>query len=479
MMPLLKLEPSWLPPGTMVGPWKVQAYHRGGSFGAVFRAVLAGRAHRGPVALKMACLPFDPRFKREAELLSRIHHPSVPKLLWSGEWKHPDGAAYPYLVMEWVEGVSLYEWAERFIPSSQEASRVLAQVARALVATHAVDGVHRDVKGANILVSTSSGRAFLTDFGAGSYPGAEPLTREGLPPGTDNYRTPEAWEFELHRPRNSTATYQAQPADDVFALGVSAYRLVTGRYLPPVEVREEQRGPGRLEWTPPQPPQELNARVELELSALILRMLSVRPEERPTASELAKALEKADKNPAPGADQPLFAPKERKGAAAEASAEQREAQELEEAHAPVGWALARVHVPAWMLACAVFVGVVGALAVGWALRHGREGGARIAGEDQSASSPVGLGDTGLTVPAAQGAQRSTRDSLGLPMPKEPLEGQRRAPDCRPPLEITINGGCWVEARHATPPCGDVSYEWKGSCYVPNYHPPRQPTSEPP
>jgi eukaryotic-like serine/threonine-protein kinase len=71
-----------------------------------------------------------------------------------------------------------------------------------------------------------------------------------------------------------------------------------------------------------------------------------------------------------------------------------------------------------------------------------------------------------------------RVSLGVPMPEEPLEGQRRAPHCKPPLE-TINGGCWVESRTAKPPCGDLAYEWKGNCYVPYFNPPRKPTSEPP
>jgi serine/threonine protein kinase len=243
MMPWLKLDPSWLPSGTLIGPWKVKAFHGGGAFSAVFRAVRARREHGGWVALKVASSPWDPRFQREAVLLSRIRHPGVPRFLGRGEWKHPDGAAYPFVVMEWVEGVPLYEWAAQSHPSAEELCRVLTQLAWALEATHAAEGVHRDVKGDNIRIVPSGLRAVLMDFGAGNYTGAARLTREGFPPGTDTYRSPEAWEFALHRPRNSTAVYEARPADDVFALGVSAYRLVTGTYPPPMDVREEEAGP--------------------------------------------------------------------------------------------------------------------------------------------------------------------------------------------------------------------------------------------
>ncbi len=473
MMPWLKLDPSWLPPGTEVGPWKVQAHHGGGAFGVVFRAVLAAREHGGPVALKVACSPWDPRFRREVELLSRIEHPSVPRLLGQGEWKHPDGTLYPYLVMEWVEGVPLYEWAARFKPPSREVLRVLAQVGWALEATHAVGGVHRDVKGDNIQVSPTGSRAFLTDYGAGHYVGAAPLTREGFAPGTPNYRSPEAWEFALHRPRNAPSAYKAQPADDVFALGVSAYRCVTGEYPPPVDVREEETGPGQLVWTAPRPPRELNPRVSPELSALILRMLSQRPEERPAARELAEALAEAAKKAGPEADRSLFAPRPTEDLAGQPPTEQPQGKRGAAVQATARWRLAGVRVPAWMAACAVLGGLLGAVAVGWGMRSAwdEEEGVRAPG-------PVGVGDTSLTLPVAPEEELSSRESLGLPMPDKPLEGQRRAPHCRPPGEVAINGGCWIAMRDMKPPCGDLFYEWKGGCYVPHHSRSREPTSEP-
>jgi len=80
---------AFLPPGPVVGPWQVRAGASCGVHGAVYRAVPVGKPRSQPVALKLALWPGDPRFAREVELLSRTRHPSVPRLLDSGEWRHP------------------------------------------------------------------------------------------------------------------------------------------------------------------------------------------------------------------------------------------------------------------------------------------------------------------------------------------------------------------------------------------------------
>src|SRR5687768_8028057 len=92
----------------------------------------------------------------------------------------------------------LYEWAQAFFPSSRQVLRVPADLARALEATHAAGGVHRDVKGDNVLVRLEDGQVFLTDFGSGNYPGAAMLTWQVFPPGTPPYRSPEAYRFALN-----------------------------------------------------------------------------------------------------------------------------------------------------------------------------------------------------------------------------------------------------------------------------------------
>jgi hypothetical protein len=475
MLPEQKLDPFTLRPGTQVGPWKVKSFEGGGAYGLVFRAVKAGDEQAGEVALKVACYPEDPRFQREVELLSRTHHPSVPRLLDHGLWQQPGGAAHPYLVMAWVEGLPLYTWAERSNPSSREVLQVLGQLAGALEATHAAGGMHRDVKGGNILVSLKGLRAVLMDFGAGTYSGAAPLTKGALPPGTEGYRSPEALEYALQRPRGATESYVARPADDVFALGVCAYRLVTGWYLPPVEVRDEGLGPWRLDWRVPRPPMEMNPRVESPLDELILRMLARRPEERPSAMELAKALEQAARDAGPLADGPLF--KSVEPVAVENSAPVRS-----QASTSVRRESARERRRAWATyaACALLGAVVSAVAVGKGLWSGQQTrGGEVEQLAPGKEEPVGLGDTGLTPPAASVKDASGSMPPSRPVPQTPLKDQRRAPHCVPDVEVTIHGGCWIVVPPIKPPCGEQFYEWQGACYMPSPTRLRQPTSQPP
>src|SRR5512140_3480658 len=147
--PLSEVDPLCLPVGMRVGPWRVKGWGGRGSYGTLYRVEREGHEEDGSFALKLAISPGDPRFEREAHLLSLIRSPHVPRLVAKGAWEHPSGT-YPYLVMEWIDGEPLYMWAQRRNPSLGQSLRVLAQVARALEATHAAGGVHRDVKGDNV-----------------------------------------------------------------------------------------------------------------------------------------------------------------------------------------------------------------------------------------------------------------------------------------------------------------------------------------
>ncbi len=226
----LALHPALLPPGSVLGSWRVQAWAGGGAHGAVYRAVPHHNEHASRVALKLALLPEDPRFARERELLSRSHHPSIPCLVDQGSWQSPSGTLHPFLVLQWVDGEPLYELARFHAPAPARVRRWLAQLAQALAALHAQGAVHRDLKGDNVLVRRSDDRAILMDFGTGLYPGAVALTPAMGFPGTPLYRSPQSWLFEIQFHGSTTARYRPCAADDLYALGVTACRLLTGEY---------------------------------------------------------------------------------------------------------------------------------------------------------------------------------------------------------------------------------------------------------
>jgi serine/threonine protein kinase len=98
--------------GSTVGPWLLQEHVGSGSFGIVYRAQRAEQPDSPPVAVKMARRPNDPRFEREAELLRRCVHPSIPRFVELGFWPGPEQLRYPYITMECVQGPTLYRWLQ-------------------------------------------------------------------------------------------------------------------------------------------------------------------------------------------------------------------------------------------------------------------------------------------------------------------------------------------------------------------------------
>jgi eukaryotic-like serine/threonine-protein kinase len=508
------VDPAALPPGTEVGSWQLRAWQGRGSYGAVYRAARIGHPQAAPVALKLALHAWDERFAREVSLLSRIRHPSVPRLLGHGLWKHPTRpVAFPYLVMEWRDGVPLYEWAHARNPTSRQVMRLLAQVARGLEATAAAHGVHRDVKGDNVLVQTAPDRAVLVDFGSAYHRGASPLTWN-LPPGTPRYRSPEAWMFTQQSTRPPSARYAFRASDDVFALGVSAYRLVTDEYPPPTDPAHPLSGCWAAEGLGPRAPRELNARVAPALDGLILRMVSVEPAQRGTAGTLAEALERAAAGAGPEADVPLFQeeflepeawppedaaaavslghrPRYRDAALLKATA-QRDAAEREEFLRREAEALARAEAPTEQVLPHAFpreflqclsVAVLGVTVVLWAGSEVRPwlqpgfmpGHAGTSGSGLEDGGTVGVGDASLTVTAPLGTPFPP--GIRLDMPPGPLQGQRRPPCGKG--EVEIRKGCWVKIAAQPEDCEDYAYEWKGACYIPMAPSKRPATSDSP
>ncbi|KFA93728.1 hypothetical protein Q664_07475 [Archangium violaceum Cb vi76] len=269
-------------PGTVVAGFTIEGLLASGSFGTVYRARREGR----PFAIKLVSLA--PRGDREVDALRRMRHPNVVGFHGYGLWPEEQPHSL-VLALELVEGLPLDQWVQEVNPTALDlVGRVLLPLALTLADVHALGVVHRDVKEANIIVRQSDGQPVLVDFGAAGLEGAPRLT-QWMPPGTPEYRSPETlrfgrqWEGE---------PYQMGPAEDLWALGVVTYGLLT-RMLPFGDRHDPGMVRAILEKTPPAP-DELNPRVPRSLSELCMRMLEKEPEDRyADARALAEALSTA------------------------------------------------------------------------------------------------------------------------------------------------------------------------------------------
>jgi serine/threonine protein kinase len=411
----------------------------------------------------------DPRFLREAGLLRRVPHPHIPRLYDFGLWDHPAGP-FPYLVMEWIEGQSLYAWAHGRVLSSRQMMRVLAPMAEALATTHAVDAVHRDVKGDNMLVRLEDSHPMLLDFGAGNFRGAPILTREVLPPGTPGYRSPEALQFQERFWRTPGARYEPGPTDDLYALGVTAYRLVTGAYPPswvPAEVRKHEPSFP----TPASEPPEKWVTVCPELAGIIRRLLSEAPHARGNAAQIAEELNAGVMDAGSQADEPI---------ALRPAAEQVVRRSRPRTSRPVRTSRSWLATVAGLTATA---GVVMVLVLNGEKDAGQqetplpdEDWARVKQKEDREDAGTSLATEAVAIRVQVEQPRPTDEGLRKQVPKKPLPGQAQAP-CKQRNEVEINGGCWIRPEVSTPPCGVREYEWGGRCYYPVLAPAPPATSE--
>jgi serine/threonine-protein kinase len=277
--------------GDTVGGFLLEAKLGEGGYGVVYRARRGGRLY----AVKFLYLPRVEAWAwRELEVMLRLRRVGTLRLEGHGRW--PDRSPlFLFIAMELVEGRPLYAWARRHNPTARQVARVLWALARQLVAVHGAGVVHRDIKGTNVLVREEDGRPVLVDYGVGTYAGALEVTGPVVP-GTALYRSPEALRFR--RERQKGERYVASARDDLWALGVVLYWLLTGSY--PFDMRDSGDGleEAALEdailHEAPLPPHERNPRVPLALSEVCLRLLRKAPETRyPDAETVGAALEAA------------------------------------------------------------------------------------------------------------------------------------------------------------------------------------------
>jgi serine/threonine-protein kinase len=209
-------------PDDRIGAYRLRALLGRGGMGEVWEAARADGQFEQTVALKLLKRGMDSeavlaRFLRERQILARLEHPGIARLLDGG--LAPDGR--PYFVLERVEGEPITDWCRQRQSPVAERLRLLIAVAEAVAAAHRNLVVHRDLKPSNILVD-AAGQVKLLDFGI-----AKLLSRDGDDVDrtlledralTPSYAAPEQFRGEVV----TTAT-------DVYALGVVLYELLTGR----------------------------------------------------------------------------------------------------------------------------------------------------------------------------------------------------------------------------------------------------------
>jgi len=173
-------------------------------------------------AVKLMRIPFGARkavgtrFLAEAKVMSKIRHPNIPRVIGAGK----EGAYY-WFAMRYARGGSLAQKLRRDgILDELGALRIVFEVTSALVAVHAMDLVHRDVKPDNILLS-SAGEVLLADFGIARHPeGSVPMrTRPGELMGTRGYRSPE----------QEDSAHDAEAPADLYGVAATLFTSLTGK----------------------------------------------------------------------------------------------------------------------------------------------------------------------------------------------------------------------------------------------------------
>ncbi|QDE67297.1 protein kinase [Myxococcus xanthus] len=284
---LIGLSPAHLQPGQTVDGWRVVKPLGAGSFGAVYLVEKEGHHFAMKMAMHRASSgdaeQADARLLREMVCLSQVSgHPNVVEVHAHGRWQHPT-QGWLYIILDYVEGYTLGEWVEKTHPTAHEVARVFGKLSGALAHLHSRGVFHRDLKLGNILVRATDGEPFILDFGVGDYTLAPELTDTPLPPGTRRYRSPEASRFLREHGDEQDARYEFKATDDVYALGVCLYDVLTN----PQPVRETPRVLVGAQWPPPAP-HALNPRVPVSLSAAAMHFIERHPEKRAPSAEVMR-----------------------------------------------------------------------------------------------------------------------------------------------------------------------------------------------
>jgi serine/threonine-protein kinase len=218
------LRASDLPPGTRVGPWRIERLVAQGGMGEVYRAERVDGAYTQTVAIKVLRPGYRTaetvrRFRVERQALARLVHPGIAAIVDGGSLE--DGR--PYLVLQFVDGVPITKFcAERRLELDARL-RLFVRVARVVEFAHSQLVIHRDLKPSNIFVE-ADGTPRLLDFG---------IARMQDPSLDESLVRPTRPDSRLLTPEHAAPEQlRGEPCDtrtDVYGLGVLLFELLTDR----------------------------------------------------------------------------------------------------------------------------------------------------------------------------------------------------------------------------------------------------------
>lgn len=236
--------------------------------------VLRGDLARDPMFLE--------RFRREAQSAAGLNHPNIVAIYDTGE-DEIDGVTVPYIVMEFVDGVTLRQMltnGPRIMP--ERGLEIIAGTLAALDYAHRHGIIHRDIKPANIMIN-SHGDAKVMDFGIARAvsDAATSVTATSAVMGTAQYLSPEQARGEVVDARS-----------DIYSAGCVIYELLTGN--PPFNGETPVSIAYQHVNEPPKSPSDFDPSIPATLDSIVLHALAKHPSQRyQTAAEFRADVERA------------------------------------------------------------------------------------------------------------------------------------------------------------------------------------------
>ncbi len=249
-----------------IGNYRVLSEVGAGGMAVVYKAIqeplgrlVAIKALKSSIAMDSQ---FAKRFEREAHFMASLQHENILHVVDFVK----DGNSM-YIVMEYVQGIDLYDLLELSpVLPAEEAAIIALQVARALDYAHFRGIIHRDIKPANIMLS-KQGEVKLMDFGIARDDKLSDLTETGTGLGTPSYMSPE-----------QILGDKLDFRSDVFSVGIVLYQMVTGQK--PFIEDESRTVMQKIRLDRFTPPRKINPKVPRQLERIMTRCMEKMPSSR-------------------------------------------------------------------------------------------------------------------------------------------------------------------------------------------------------